>query len=63
MNEREYDRIWSYVVEHKTDASDAVSMFNEIKQSKLIPSDFEVLFMRDVFECIESALAYGEEII
>lgn len=59
VNEKLYDQIWSYVDEHSDDNSTTVGMFDEIK--KVYCSSMDLPAIRDLFECIESALKYSKE--
>ena len=62
VNEKLYDQIWLYVEEHSDENSTAVGMFDEIKKTLYCSSmDVSAIVIRDLFECIESALKYSKE--
>ena len=61
MTEEIYDKIWSYVVKHANPKDTAVSIYNELSKNSIIEAPDSTVMVRDVFECISSALEYGCE--
>ena len=63
MTEKIYNAVWEYVTQHKKLCTEcepqATTMMDALIEEQIIDAPTEVATMREVYECIDAALRYG----